>query len=186
MINSRGVVHIATIVMVFIIGIILQYIFQLPKTPTHVDKKGNDTPSQIENSTSSGRKHNKALDNVERIMFTAIDQQNKLLKIKAHLILLALESVDDNTRNSLIDGFANDMLKEQPIVKRLVEEFNTNKWDEYELDERRGQIDGLLKTLVSQEDSILTSIQEIRKSREKTDHLTLPTFKMGGFSGNGN
>ncbi len=106
-------------------------------------------------------------ENAEKMINAAIDQQARLMRLKAEAIFIAWDSLDNNNRKKLLSGITGDVNKQYDTVSRFLEEFNTAGWSDLSSSDQQYKIDELVKSICIQQDTLSNFVKVMNKQKTK-------------------
>lgn len=156
--NQKGAAHYLLAVLLAV-GVTIWAL--TPKSPSPTSRQSNinaPQPAQPDLETTStenyiSRPVDKRLEEAEYILYSAVQAQSRLLKVKADMILLAWDTLSPKEQQALITSFSREFQRSREITDKFIEEFGSPRWLAMEDSRKRAKIGELLKSLsVSNED----------------------------------
>jgi hypothetical protein len=168
--NIKGHVHI--FVLIFVVILVLLFappLFRLltshqPQEPSSEYITGFEPDLTNYNNEYHG---DPVRESAKKMINTAIDQQARLMRLKAEAFFIAWDSLDNNSRKKLLSGITGDVNKQYDAVSKFLGEFNNAGWSDLSSSDQQHRIDELVKSISIQQDTLSKFVKMMNKQKVK-------------------
>ena len=187
MASQRGNIHIAVIMMFVVIGIIV-----LSLMNRNNSKRDDHRPSPLEPMPYSNgmtpsegvnpflmdnqqvdaehyviRHVDPRLQQAENIIYSAVNTESKLLKLKADAILVAWDTIDQNDQDVIIRDFSKEIDSHRAETAKFLAEFDTQRWYAMVKPDKKKQVEDLLKSIVSKQMDMMKFTEMLKNMSQR-------------------
>lgn len=166
--NNKGVIHIVGILFILMLAVMLVHYFNAQTRGTQQPIPQGTAPqgqeeTQIDTQSYVSRPENTRLRAAENAIYSAVDIQAKLLRLKADAVLIAWDTLEEKDQQRILKNFTREIREQQAQTNRFLDEFGSPGWIAMENNKKKVKVEELLKSITAQQGDLMKFVKNMNE-----------------------